>query len=97
MMVGPVEPPRHRTVTALRSSQLSLSFSAHCGLSPPLSDAAVRPVEADIRAERSILSAGISIWSCPAYVPVSQLIYAAFRSNAKGLLPPSDEWRRRGL
>ena len=36
-------------------------------------------------------------WSCPANVPVSQLIYAAFRSNAKGLLPPSDEWRRRGL
>jgi hypothetical protein len=36
-------------------------------------------------------------WSCPAYVPVSELIYAAFRSNAKGLLPPSDEWRRRGL
>jgi hypothetical protein len=36
-------------------------------------------------------------WSCHAYVPVSQLIYAAFRSNAKGLLPPSDEWRRRGL
>jgi hypothetical protein len=30
-------------------------------------------------------------WSCPAYVPVSQLIYAAFRSKAKGLLPPSDE------
>jgi hypothetical protein len=36
-------------------------------------------------------------WTCHAYVPVSQLIYAAFRSNAKGLLPPSDEWRRRGL
>jgi len=36
-------------------------------------------------------------WSCHAYVPVSELIYAAFRSNAKGLLPPSDEWRRRGL
>lgn len=36
-------------------------------------------------------------WSCHGYVPVSQLIYAAFRSNAKGLLPPSDEWRRRGL
>ena len=36
-------------------------------------------------------------WSCPAYVPVPQLIYAAFRSKAKGLLPPSDEWRRRGL
>ena len=30
-------------------------------------------------------------WSCRAYVPVSELIYAAFRSNAKGLLPPSDE------
>jgi hypothetical protein len=36
-------------------------------------------------------------WSCHAYVPASQLIYAAFLSNAKGLLPPSDEWRRRGL
>jgi hypothetical protein len=30
MMVGPVEHPRHRTVTALRSSQLSLTFSALC-------------------------------------------------------------------
>jgi len=30
-------------------------------------------------------------WTCHAYVPVSQLIYAAFRSKAKGLLPPSDE------
>ena len=28
-------------------------------------------------------------WPCPAYVPVSQLIYAAFRSKAKGLLPSS--------
>ena len=36
-------------------------------------------------------------WSCPAYVPVFQLIYAAFRSNAKGLLLFSDEWRRREL
>jgi len=26
-------------------------------------------------------------WSCPAYVPVPQLIYAAFRSKAMGLLP----------
>ena len=26
-----------------------------------------------------------TIWSCPAYVPVSQLIYAALRSKAKGL------------
>jgi hypothetical protein len=30
-------------------------------------------------------------WSCHAYVPVSQLIYAAFLSKAKGLFPPSDE------
>ena len=36
-------------------------------------------------------------WFCPVYVPVSELIYAAFRSKAKGLFPPSDEWRRRGL
>jgi hypothetical protein len=36
-------------------------------------------------------------WSCRVYVPVSELIYAAFLSNAKVLLPPSDEWRRRGL
>ena len=36
-------------------------------------------------------------WSCPAYVPVSQLLYAAFRSNAKGLFPPNDECRRLGL
>ena len=36
-------------------------------------------------------------WSCPVYVPVSELIYAAFRSKAKGLFPPSDEWGRRGL
>ncbi|MDO6614746.1 hypothetical protein Q4505_04030, partial [Pacificibacter sp. 1_MG-2023] len=26
-------------------------------------------------------------WSCLVYVPVSELIYAAFRSKAKGLLP----------
>ena len=30
-------------------------------------------------------------WTCRVYIPVSELIYAAFRSNAKGLLPPSDE------
>ena len=36
-------------------------------------------------------------WSCHAFVPVSELIYAAFRSNAKGLLPPSDECLRLGL
>jgi hypothetical protein len=39
----------------------------------------------------------LSFWSCPAYVLVSELIYAAFRSKAKGLFPSSDEWRRRGL
>ena len=37
------------------------------------------------------------VWFCPAYVPVSQLIYAALRSKAKGLFPPSDECRRLGL
>jgi len=37
------------------------------------------------------------VWSCRAYVPVPQLIYAAFRSNANGLLPPSDECLRRVL
>jgi len=36
-------------------------------------------------------------WTCPAYVPVSQLIYAALRLKAKGLFPPSDECRRLGL
>ncbi|HHJ19512.1 MAG TPA: hypothetical protein ENJ84_06750 [Gammaproteobacteria bacterium] len=39
----------------------------------------------------------IADWSYHGYVPVSHFIYAAFCSNAKGLLPPSDEWRRRGL
>ena len=38
-----------------------------------------------------------STWTCRVYIPVSELIYAAFRSNAKGLLPPGDEGRRRGL
>ena len=61
MMVGPVEPPRHRTVTALRSSQLSLSFSALCCLSHPPQDAVVRPVIAAIRAWRSILLAETSV------------------------------------
>ena len=27
-------------------------------------------------------------WTCRVYIPVSELIYAAFRSNANGLLPP---------
>ncbi len=36
-------------------------------------------------------------WSCRACVPISQLIWAAFRSKAKGLLPPDDERRCRGL
>jgi hypothetical protein len=38
-----------------------------------------------------------SVWSCSAYAPVSQLIYAALRSKAKGLFPPSEECRRLGL
>jgi len=36
-------------------------------------------------------------WSCSAYVPVSQLIYAALRSKAQGLFPPREECRRLGL
>ena len=40
---------------------------------------------------------GDTVWTCHAYVPVSELFYAAFRSNAKGLLPPSDECLRLGL
>jgi transposase-like protein len=43
------------------------------------------------------IDSGWQDWSCQAYVPVSQLIYAAFRSNAKGLLPPKHECLRRGL
>jgi len=39
----------------------------------------------------------VTAWSDSAYVPVSQRIYAAFRSKAKGLLPPSDDWWWRGL
>jgi len=38
-----------------------------------------------------VVQDGQTTWSCHGYVPVSQLIYAAFRSNAKGLFPPSDE------
>jgi hypothetical protein len=39
---------------------------------------------------KGIILAG-GTWTCRVYIPVSELIYAAFRSNAKGLLPPSDE------
>jgi len=38
-----------------------LALSAHCCRSRPPQDAAVRPVEAAIRAERSILSTGTSV------------------------------------
>jgi hypothetical protein len=50
------------------------------------------PSSRDTAGSRSVFS-----WSCHAYVPVSELIYAAFRSKAKGLLPPRDECRRLGL
>ena len=52
------------------------------------------------RYHRATQQAGMPMavnWSCHAFVPVSELIYAAFRSNAKGLLPPSDECLRLGL
>jgi len=54
-------------------------------------------LKTDSRQQATKKAPAVWDWSCHAYVPVSELIYAAFRSNAKGLLPPSDEWRRRGL
>lgn len=36
-------------------------------------------------------------WTCPVKVPDTYLIYAAKLSNARGLLPPSVECRRREL
>lgn len=47
--------------------------------------------------ERGYAISEVVEWSCPAYVPVSELTNVTFHSNAKGLLPPSDEWRQRGL
>ena len=37
------------------------------------------------------------VWSCPAKVPDTYLIYTATVSNARGLFPPSVECLRRGL
>jgi hypothetical protein len=37
------------------------------------------------------------MWTCPVKVPDTYLIYAAKLSNARGLLPPSVECRRREL
>ena len=36
-------------------------------------------------------------WTCPAFVPLRLLTYAAFTSKAKGLFQPSDECRLTGL
>ncbi|MFT6653204.1 MAG: hypothetical protein ACJAX2_003080, partial [Celeribacter sp.] len=36
-------------------------------------------------------------WTCPAIVPLRLLIYAAFRSKAKGLFQPSAECFLRAL
>ena len=58
----------------------------------------LRKERQDVAHEAALITEDdLKMWFCHACVPVSQLIYAAFRSNAKGLLPPSDEWRRRGL
>jgi hypothetical protein len=48
MMVGPVEHPRHRTVTAIRSSQLSLLFSALTGSSQRVATPRRSVLEEDI-------------------------------------------------
>lgn len=39
----------------------------------------------------------INEWTCPTLIPHPVLVYATFRSNAMGVLPPNVEWRRRGL
>ena len=49
-----------------------------------------------LRGDRTIQEIAAK-WSCSAYVPVSQLIYVALRSKAKGLFPPREECRRLGL
>ena len=36
-------------------------------------------------------------WTCPVFVPLRLLTYAAFASKAKGLFQPSAECLRRGL
>ena len=41
--------------------------------------------------------AGQTVWTCPAKVPDTYLIYTATVSNARGLFPPSVECLRRGL
>ena len=43
------------------------------------------------------LRADGSVWTCPAKVPDTYLIYTATVSNARGLFPPSVECLRRGL
>ena len=50
-----------------------------------------RKREVDVR---EVLNA---IWTCPAKVPDTYLIYAATFSNASGLLLPNVECLRRGL
>ena len=64
------------------------------GADPLLYRAVTQP---EAEAPQATVADAVKVWSCHACVPVPQLIYAAFRSYAKGLLPPSDEWRRRGL
>ncbi len=36
-------------------------------------------------------------WTCRVFVPLRLLVWATWRSKAKGLLPPNAECRRRGL
>ena len=66
-------------------------------VAPSLTSVIDEMIENRIKWQNGTYAASNAEWSCPAYVPVSQLIYAAFRSNAKGLFPPNDECRRLGL
>lgn len=94
---------------ARRDSQGSIVFATGLSLLPLVEryPEFVRMAQdhQDIRDEqgrlRDMCSAALSNlkahWSCRVYVPVSQFIWAAFRSKAKGLLPPNDECPHRGL
>ena len=49
------------------------------------------------RKERQTLTKMHADWSCHVFVPPPLLVYATWRSKAKGLFPPNAECRRRGL
>jgi len=84
------------------ASSARLGFGNFTAISKPVliprSEEAQAQSDASLNGKAmSLLGLRYAVWSCRAYVPVPQLIYAAFRSNANGLLPPSDECLRRVL